>query len=237
MSGLRLETFISKEKDFEINQYKVLSELREYLIDFRKKRLFPALTDLIKFNRILTAILKNKSQLDNSFPKEITGFDVKNKKIIYENTNKNSDGVDYLFDLIEWTIPKIIDAIEEGVALYEYVEKNIRIESVGIIPLNKEEGYFLVPDNQEAMLRIHRFECSLFNNGKEPYRALKTTLIDAIEQMSILSNPEWIKLDLIKQYFDLPNPATYNCITDLDFPFLETVFPIAKRKLMSYLAA
>lgn len=41
MSGLRLETFISKEKDFEINQYKVLSELREYLIDFRKKDYFP----------------------------------------------------------------------------------------------------------------------------------------------------------------------------------------------------
>jgi hypothetical protein len=37
---------------------------------------------------------------------------------------------------------------------------------------------------------------------------------------------------LIAEHRELPNPATYLCQTELDFPFQETILPVAKRKLL-----
>jgi hypothetical protein len=41
----------------------------------------------------------------------------------------------------------------------------------------------------------------------------------------------------MKKYHDLPNPATYRCEVDIDFPYQDTVLPVAKRKLMAHLVA
>jgi exonuclease V gamma subunit len=49
-------------------------------------------------------------------------------------------------------------------------------------------------------------------------------------------SPQAIKLDLVEERRDLPNPATYFFETQLDFPFEETMLPVAKRKLMRYLS-
>jgi hypothetical protein len=49
----------------------------------------------------------------------------------------------------------------------------------------------------------------------------------------IQKSPEVIKLEVMRRYHDLPNPAMYMCETDLDFPYESTVLPIAKRKFMA----
>lgn len=236
MKGLNLNTFISQNADFELNQYKVLGGLKEYMHEFNKKRLYPAFSDLVALVNQLQDIRNQKNNLEVSFPKQIKEYDLKNKKIIYNNT-EDASHVEFLFDLIDWAIPKIKNAIEEGVAIHEYVEENLKIENVGILPIHKSEGYFLVPDNKELLLQIHRFECSLFSSECDQYRALKTKYVRAVRKNQINESPEAIKLDLIHEFDDLPNPATFICETDLDFPFSSTIFPIAKRKLMAQLAA
>ena len=45
-----------------------------------------------------------------------------------------------------------------------------------------------------------------------------------------------IKLGLVKEYEELPNPATFKMECDIDFPFEETILPIAKRRLVKRLA-
>ncbi|SRR5690606_7105627 len=235
MNSLKLESFLSSDTDWEKNQYKVLGGIKKYLNAFNKQKLYPALSELIELTGILEDIRNHKKLMKGSFPKQITEYDIRNKKIIYETIEKLSPDVEFLFDLIDWALPLLKNAIEEGIVLYEYVEKNLRIENVGVVPLYKNEGYFLIPDNTSETVQVHRFECSLFESGKEPFRALKTRLIDAIEKV-IVNTPETIKLDLIKRFKDLPNPATFFCVTDLDFPFTETLFPVAKRKLMGRVA-
>lgn len=49
--------------------------------------------------------------------------------------------------------------------------------------------------------------------------------------------PEKIKEELIKERNDLQNPATFFLDTELDFPFTETIMPVAKRKMISHIAA
>jgi hypothetical protein len=74
---------------------------------------------------------------------------------------------------------------------------------------------------------------SLYSSEHERYRRLKTTHIGEVSQRIVHSTPESIKLNLLALYHDLPNPATYVCETDLDFPYNETILPVAKRKLMA----
>ena len=237
MEGLRLENFISNDVDLELNQYKVLGGLKAFQLEFNKKRLYPSLTDLINLVNQLQDILRQKSNLEVSFPQKIKKYDLKNKKVIFEKSDKIDINVESLFQLIEWSLPKIKEVIEEGLAIHEFVERNLELKQVGVIPLYKSEGYFLIQDNIDSMLQIHQFECSLLSSEKEKYRALKTKFIKALETALIEKSPESIKIELIKEFGNFPNPATYICNTDLDFPFSETIFPIAKIKLMVKLAA
>jgi len=237
MENLKLETFLAADKDWEMNQYRVLGGIKEFHLEFNKKKVYPALAELIHLASILDNILDNKSKLKEAFPKQIKDFDLNNQKIAFETIGKFAPDVEFLFELIEWAYPLIKNEIDEAIVLYDFVEKNIEIDHVGIVPINKDEGYFLIADNEMAKIQVHRYESSIFSSNTEKYRSLKTKLVKEVGKELIERSPESIKLDLIKQYTDLPNPATFICETDLDFPFNETIFPIAKRKLMGMVAS
>jgi hypothetical protein len=232
MDKLSIKSFISLSGDQETDQYRILSGIKEYSENFRKKKLYPALSELIDLAAILEGVLNQKKGLSKSFPKNIIGFDVENRKIILEDAEVVDKNLEILFDLIEWAIPVIRQTIEEGIALYEFVERNINIDEVGILPLYKEAGYIIIPDNVIEKFLIHRFHFALIEGGKEKFRTLKTMFIEAVER-GLVNTPEYLKLKLIKKHKDMPNPATYFCETDLDLPFIETLFPVAKRKLLS----
>lgn len=236
MESLKLETFLSADKDWEMNQYRVLGGIKEYHLELNKKKVYPTLAELIHLASILENIVENKSKLKEAFPKQIKDFDLINQKITFETIGKFAPDVEFLFDLIDWAFPLIKNEIDEAIVLYDFVEQNIEIDHVGIVPINKDEGYFLI-SNEAAKIQIHRYESSIFSSNTEKYRSLKTRLVKEIKKELIERSPESIKLDLIKQYTDLPNPATFICDTDLDFPFNETIFPIAKRKLMGMVAS
>jgi hypothetical protein len=127
--------------------------------------------------------------------------------------------------------------LEEGTGLYDFVENHINIEEVGIVPSYREEGYWFVPDPKGSVVHLLRYEISLFSDSKEKFRSLKTTEVDAIEEGAVRLPPETLKLDLIRKYRDLPNPATYVSEIDIDFPFAETLLPVAKRKFMAHICS
>jgi hypothetical protein len=70
---------------------------------------------------------------------------------------------------------------------------------------------------------------------EERLQALKTAHVKTLSRAGTQPNPAAVKLDLVTEHRDLPNPATYHFETDLEFPFTETLLPVAKRKLMRYL--
>ena len=158
--------------------------------------------------------------------------------MIYEASKniKLNDNIENIFALIDWALPCINKAIDEGTVLFDFVEENMLLEQVGILPIYKEEGYFMITDNIALELQVHRYECSIFSSGNEKYRALKTEIVKTEKQGMIRRLPEKIKEELIKERTDLPNPATFLLDTELDFPFTETIMPVAKRKMISHIA-
>lgn len=238
MKKLTLDIFISAADDSELSEYKLLAALKNYKEQLHRNKLYPVFGELVELSNELKDLIEQRNNLKNMLSKKIVGVDLENQSLIYEYSSENisEDKLSKIFDFIEWALPKIKEVIEEGAAIYDFVESNMNIKEIGIVPLYKDEGYFFIPSHADRTTFIYKFLLSNIVTSNVPFKSLKTQLLESIHEPITVIPPETIKLDLIKKYPELPNPATYNLETDVDFPFKETVLPVAKRKLMRFLA-
>ncbi|MDZ7717156.1 MAG: hypothetical protein U5J95_13185 [Balneolaceae bacterium] len=232
---LSLNLFTQVQSDMEMRQYTILSTLKKVSDDFQNNKIYPHLSQLIEIHQTLTDISNRLKDLRNKFPKRIKKIDFVNQEIEHEVVFVDGSDLQKVEDLIEWALPYIKAKIEEGSTIYEFVDDEISLEEVGIVPSYIDEGYFFVPDNEESKLLLFQYEVSIFKSAKDQYRSLKTDFVKALQQGGALRSPNSIKLSLINEHKKLPNPATYSFQTDLSFPFSETVFPVVKRKLLKQL--
>ncbi len=235
MNGLHLGMFVHAAQDFEASQYRILAELKRIQSNFSHNRIYPHLAQLIELYSTLTTIAHSSEGLRDALPKRLQDVDLENKKLVYEHLDANRDSFAMIEELIHWALPKIQRAIEEGKTMYEFVDENMSVAVVGILPTYLEEGYCFVPDNKQQKIYLVKYEVSIFTSTDDRYRSLKTTVIETFDRRTMRESVQSMKLDLVQRRPEMPNPATYNVETELDFPFDETILPIAKRKLMQQL--
>jgi hypothetical protein len=235
MEHLGLDFFTNSGEDAEKRQYHVLAYLKNIQEQFSRNCLYPHLNSLIDLHRDLRSFLHNLDDLEDRMPKKMSGIDLEKKTIYYEALNARPGDLGSIRDLISWALPYIKSAIEEGATIFEFVDENMDVEKVGIIPVYTEEGYSFINDSAAHKIHIFRFEVSVFESSRDKYRSLKTSLVRTIDTGLAQPSLNSLKIDLIRQLRDLPNPATYSIRSDLDFPFNETILPVAKRKLLKHL--
>ncbi len=237
MERMTLDWFVSGPQDMELRQYRVLQGLKGYFEQFSHNRLYPYLAELIHLLEGLENLAQKRGDMRRQFPQRLKDIDVENSKLIFEQIHEDSTDFQKTMDLLQWTVPQLKKTIEEGMHIYNFVDEHVSIEEVGIMPAYRQEGYWLVPDTRAEQLNLLRYEVSLFSSSSERYRALKTVLLESLAEGEIKLPPESVKLLLTKKYQDLPNPATYRCEVDMDFPYAETILPVGKRKLMAQLVS
>ncbi len=237
MNALRLEHFMGAGADFEGAQYRVLGGIQQVRRAFARNLIYPYLAHLIKLYESLTTIVDQLEGLRASLPGTMKEVDLKARRIVYEKPALAPDQMSFVEDLIRWALPHIQAAIEEGRTVYEFVDEHLHLEEVGILPSYVEEGYLILPDLQNGQLHVLQYTLSVFTSSDEQFRSLRTAHVKSLPQHGVYRSPQSIKLDLLAEHRELPNPATYFFATDLEFPFESTVLPIAKRKLMAHLAA
>jgi hypothetical protein len=237
VNRLTVNSFIVGNRDFETQQYLVLDSLKGYYDDYAHNRLYPSLAELIELCGVLETLVQKKGDIESHLPQQLQQLDLVNQKLVYAPLEGNDADFERAVDLIIWALPHLKKAINEGTDIYNFVDEHLVIEEVGILPVYRDEGYWFVPDARASRLHLFRFEVSLFTSAHEQYRTLKTRLLESIEEIRVRHSPESLKLGLIEKYRDLPNPATFICNTDLDFPYAETLLPVAKRKLMKQLCS
>ena len=233
MDRVHFDSLFSSDTDWEMNQYKILAGIKLYRNDFRLKKIYPALDDLLKLSTLLENLVDKQDILYSNLNEEMEELS-HNKGLNFESINNSISDQQFFIELVQWSLPHIKDVMEEGIVLYDFVEKNIKIKQLSLLPLSKDEGYYLVPDNIEKKLYIYRFKYSLNSSNNLSDKALNTRLLDSVDMPLIISS-ELIKKYLISNYKDFPNHASFLCETDIDFPFQESLFPIAKRKLIEIL--
>lgn len=221
--------------DFEYKKYILLAYLKDVSLQFEEHKLYPFLSDLIFHYKNLLTLREGKNNLFDSFPERIVQADIEQFNIVYEKVVGNDEIMQEIEEIINFSIPKIEYHLSDGKKIYNFVEDNIHISPVGILPLHPAEGYLMLKNAGEKQTRVYEYQITIFDNPDEKYRGIHVNYIDSFEK-SFINTAESIKSDLIKQHKKIPNPATYIIETDIPLPFEETFLPIAKRVLVKHLA-
>lgn len=217
--------------DCEYKKYILLAYLDSIKQKFNASELYPFFSDLVFHYRNLEKIRDSKQLIYDNFPKTISKADFEKLQISYELLVDDDEVIKELEDVILFAIPKMTDAIDEGRELHEFVETNVLFEPVGLSSLYEKEGYLFINKDNSKSVNIYRYQVTLFESANERYRGVSTTFV--CQESKDYSKPlEQIKMNLIKKFQDLPNPATYSLVSRLSFPVDSTLLPIAKRFLI-----
>lgn len=231
VSNLNRDWVTEGNLDVEYKKYLLLAYLQFVQQNFSEKKLYPTLSELIEHYRHLQLLKNNVGNLENSFPKQFSGIDFQNFRLNFEPLEQKDEIISNLFEIIEFAIHSMVRPLEDGKDIFDWVEKNLHIETVGLEPFYKSEGYLMIYTNGNQEIPVYRYQVSSINLSDERYKGMSLEYVTT-ETKSIANSFEQIKLNLIRQWRDLPNPATYLFLSDFPIPFNETLLPVSKRILL-----
>ena len=128
--------------DFEYKKYILLAYLQKVKLHFNKAELYPPLSDLIWHYKNLLSIKESSEQLSSGFKKEIEGIDISDSKLVY-TTPQQEEWLREINEIINYATPLLHQNIYQGKEIYDLIEKHLSLNTVGIMPVNHSEGYFL----------------------------------------------------------------------------------------------
>lgn len=220
--------------DFEYKKYVLLAYLKSVKDNFKYKKLYPDLSDLISHYKNLIQIKNNSQIIEQSANKRIKSVDLKNLKFEYENAIEPNELINEIKNIIEYSEPLIINELHTGKEIFDFAEKHIEFSHVGILPLYKKEGYFMINPYQSSEVLIYNYELTKINTVNDHFYGLKSSYFETIKT-NISTTIDNIKFSIIEKKPELPNPAVYLFKATANIPNDETLLPIAKRILYNTL--
>ncbi len=234
MSTLKTNWLTDGLIDFEYKKYVVLGYLKNVRENFGRNVLYPDLSDLLFHYKNIMSVKKNKQLIYDHFPATISREDFKKLQLNYEKIIKDDGVMKEIEDILAFSIPCFADVLNEGKDIYEFVETNMEICAIGLSPLYKQEGYLFIDEAFKKEMLIYRFQISVFESADEVYRGVNMEFVES-KRKSLGVTFEKVKLNLVKTYKMLPNPAAYAIHTKFKFPFEATLMPVAKRLLVKHI--
>lgn len=217
--------------DFEYKKYVLLAYLKRVKESFHRVELYPFMADMVYHYRNLEAIRANKSMIYDAFPKELSPQDINNLELNYRTIMEDDMIMKEIESIIEFSLPQLKAHLDEGSVIYDYVESKCEIEPVGLSSLMVNEGYLFIAQPPQVETRIYRYHTTIFGSSSDQFKGVSLTYVFR-EDRSLSNSYEKMKLKLIRQFQDLPNPATFLISSKLKFPFTPTLMPVAKRLLV-----
>src|ERR1039457_1675224 len=180
MSNLTIQSIINPEQDSELTTYKILGTLKEYLANIRKFKIYPGLSELIGLVVRLENLRKSISKPEDSDDDLlILDDEILTSGELQPAENYTEEG-DNSTEYINWVISQINPILEEGIAVYNFVDQNMELKLINGDPLYKKEGYLIIPDNITSVFNIYRFNYQFFNTENYPEKSMKTEFIQSI---------------------------------------------------------
>ncbi|MEO9870470.1 hypothetical protein [Ekhidna sp.] len=236
MNSLKHDWLTEGLIDYEYKKYILLAYLKDISKRFNQSELYPFMTDLVFHYRNLIKVKESKKLMYDNFPETLSKADFNKLRLTYDKIVNDDEVMRQIEEIIAFALPKMKGMLEEGKELFEFVEENIALEPVGVSPLYSDEGYLFISQDSSKDIVIYRYQMTLFEHAEEKFRSMSTEFI-MNEIRGISKTYEKIKVNLAKQFKELPNPATYLAYSKLKFPLNETVLPVAKRMLVRQISA
>lgn len=221
--------------DFEYKKYVLLGYLQKVKEHFNEQKLYPDFAELIAHYKNLISIKNNTSLLEKRFKKNIKGIDYESLTLVYENII-NDDSLDELKQIIAFSEPLLIDELKKGKSIFDFAEQHISTGHIGILPIYKKEGYFMLYPFQAKQVQVYYYSLSKLNLLQQEVFGLNSSYFNTYS-ISLSQPIDKIKLDIIDVNPQMPNPAVYLFKANTRLPNEETFLPIAKRLLYKNLVA
>lgn len=219
--------------DFEYKKYLLLAYLQTAKAEFGHQRLYPLFSDLIMHYQNLKQVKEHKKLVYESFPQRITRADFKKLELVYKKIVEDDETMQQIEEVIEFATPLFSKTLEEGKEVYDFIERHLEISPVGITPMYFNEGYLFLDAFPGKETQVYVYRISVFENAYEKYRGINTQLLRTVRRGLSLTH-EHLKVQLVKENQELPNPATFVVISRVPCPLDSALLPIAKRSLVKY---
>ncbi|MFK7757454.1 MAG: hypothetical protein AB8B53_11040 [Flavobacteriales bacterium] len=221
--------------DVEYKRYILLAYLLEVEKEYKQSKIFPALQNLAQNMTSMKEFKEKCDELSNAFPKTLKGINPESLSLSFTPNIHDPELLSVMYEIIDFSLPKIEQKVQEGKEIYDTVEQYIEIEPLGIIPIYKDEGYLFIQNDSDPTTDIYTYKVSFLEQGKLG-RVLQTEFLKNTTRS--LSNTYYsIKSRLIKEFKNLPNPATYIISSRLTLPKEATLLPVAKRMFIRTLSS
>jgi hypothetical protein len=221
--------------DFELQKYRLLAYIQDVKKFFNQTKLYPQLSDIVAHYNNLIAFRNNKQLIQEGFPKKIDKIDADRLEVVYERMLSDTELMQELEDITEFALAQMKGTINEGAEIYEFIEKQMLVEPVGIMPLYKNEGYVFLRYGGHTEVRVYNYTITIFEHKDDKYKGIKLEYLDC-RTKNLANTYEQIKIDIIREIRTLPNPAVYKVEFPTTVPFAETLLPVAKRVLVRHIA-
>jgi len=231
MKGLSKTWLTDPWIDAEYKSYILLAYLQEVGLNFEQQKLYPYLTELIEHFREAKMLRQSTESAREQFPRQLTGISIENFRLNYERIVNDDLLLEEVIRTVDFSLPKMEVYIREGKEIYEFVEKNISVLPVGLIPLNNQEGYFFLENRSSNTTDVYEYNVTIFESVQDKYRSLQSSFLVSYP-ISLSNTYPFIKSELIRNRKEIPNPATYAFETDIHIPISECFLPVARRILM-----
>lgn len=221
--------------DFEYKKYLLLGYLEGVKAEFEEKRLYPAFSDLIMHYNNILQVKEHKKLVYEQFPQRISRADFQKLQLVYQKIVEDDETMREIEEIVTFAAPKFNYALQSGKEIYDFIESHLEITPVGITPIYRDAGYLFLDEFPGQETRVYEYQMSFFENNFETYRGLNTRYIETIRR-GIANTHETIKINLVRQNKQLPNPATFAIVAKVPCPFDQSLLPIAKRSLVKYVS-
>jgi len=222
--------------DYEYKKYTLLAYLQQADVFFKQSKIYPVLSELIKHYNHLNHYKSKKHKLENKLNKEIESIDLKKMKIIFKQQHFSDKFIHEIMKIVDFAQAEIKKSIEHGEEIYQHINSKMIFDTVGLIPFYNKEGYLIISRDKDNDLKVYRYQYSYIQQENNLYHNLKTNEVQL--KFNTLSNSlSNVKLQLIKKFKDLPNPATYSLHSHLNISYKHSILPIAKRWLIKEIAS
>jgi len=210
MKKLHKNWITEKHLDFEYKKYVLLAYLKNVSKSFSQSMLYPYFSDLKEHYNDLTNLQDCMDAVFDGCQKTIAGFDFEQMAVLYNQDSKKR-WVEDLDKILEFSLSKITTSLKDGETIFDFLQSHIQVRTVGIAPLNNNEGYLFLTNMQKNTVMVYSYIITIFDKPDVHQRKMKGNK-------------------------DLPNPATYSIEADISIPINETMLPMAKQLIGKHIS-
>lgn len=230
---LASDWFLTGRLDPEYKKYVLLAYLKKAEEAFAHNELYPHLSELVHHYRTLKQFLERKQNVFEQFPEELVKVDLKRLQLQYRKVIHDDELMERLETIVKNSVSTIKPYLEEGRAIFDFIENQITFKQVGLVSVSPHYGYLFIQNGARGDTAVYYYNVTDFTDRNQRFKSLKTRYLTAFKRK--LSNTyESIKKDLLHNYKYWTNPASYAVESSYTFPLEATLLPISKRLLLQH---